>query len=84
MDASMSEAPTKTGAWAGVDLGSGTPWAFESADEHWRLHDQRERAYWRSRPAAERLAQADGYRVRVHGLVASPVRWTWRFVAAGQ
>ncbi len=80
----MSEAPTKTGEWAGVDRGTGTPWAFESASEHWRLHDQREGAYWRSRPVAERLARADHYRIRVHGLVAAPTRWEWRFVPAGE
>lgn len=84
MEARMSEAPTKTGAWAGVDRGTGTPWAFESAQEHWRLHDQRERAYWRSRPAGERLAQASLYRVRVHGLVTMPTHWPWRFVPFGE
>ena len=80
----MSKAPTKTGMWAAVDRGSTTPWAFEPADEHWRRHDQREVAYWRSRPVGERLAQADQYRIRVHGLVARPERCTWRFVTAGQ
>ena len=84
MSLSMSEAPTKTGAWSGVDRQTGTPWRFEPADEHWRLHDQREVAYWRSRPAAERLAQASHYRVRVHGLVTMPTHWPWRFVPFGE
>lgn len=80
----MSEAPTKTGEWAGVDHRTGTPWAFEPAGEHWRLHDQREAAYWRSRPTVERLAQAGDYRLRVHGEVVPPRRWEWRFVPPGQ
>ncbi len=74
--------PTTTGASSGVD--SGIPWAFESADEHWRLHDEREVAFWRSRSPAERLAQAARYRVRVHGLVAPPAHWLWRFAAADE
>ncbi|MBI3491596.1 MAG: hypothetical protein HY047_07445 [Acidobacteria bacterium] len=72
-------APTTTGMFSGVD--AGTPWAFEPADEHWRLHDQREVAYWCSRPPEERLAQAQHYRERVHGQFAAPTRWSWRFVA---
>jgi hypothetical protein len=72
-------APTTTGMSSGVE--AGTPWAFESADEHWRLHGRRELAYWRSRPPEERLAQALHYRVRVHGPLSVPTRWSWRFVA---
>jgi hypothetical protein len=65
-------APTTTGVSRGVD--AGTPRAFETADEHGRLHDQREAAYWRSRPPEERLRQAFQYRVRVHGPFLAPVR----------
>ena len=75
-------APTTTGVSHGVD--AGTPWAFEAADEHWRLHDQREAAYWRSRPPEARLRQAFQYRVRVHGPFLAPDRWSWRFVASGE
>lgn len=84
MEAPMSDAPTTNGAWSGVDRVTGTPWAFESGEEHWRLHDQREIAYWRSRPPTERLAQAASYRLRVHGEVTPPRRWEWRFVPPGQ
>ena len=71
--------PTTTGKSSGVD--AGTPWRFEAADAHWRLHDQRELAFWRSRSPEERLAQAPRYRVRVHGPFSAPARWSWRFVA---
>ena len=82
MSDELRVAPTTTGASSGVD--AGTPWAFEPADEHWRLHDQREVAYWRSRPPEERLAQALQYRVRVHGPFSAPTRWSWRFVASDE
>jgi hypothetical protein len=49
-------APPTTGMSSGVD--AGTPLAFEPADEHWRLHDLREVAYWRSRPPEESDAGA--------------------------
>lgn len=79
MSDQLRVAPTTTGTSCGVE--AGTPWAFESADEHWRLHGQREVTYWRSRPPEERLAQALHYRVRVHGPLLAPTRWSWRFVA---
>lgn len=80
----MSEVPTTNGAWSGVDRVTGTRWAFEPADDHWRLHDEREVGHWRSRPPAERLAQAAAYRLRVHGEVAPPAQWQWRFLPPGQ
>ena len=75
-------APTTTGMSSGVD--AGTTLAFEPADEHWRLHDLREVAYWRSRPPEERLAQALCYRVRVHSLFPAPTRWSWQVVASDE
>ena len=74
----LHPAPTARGASNGVD--NGTPWAFEPADEHWRRHDEREVAYWRSRRPEERLAQALRYRMRVHGAFSAPTSWSWRFV----
>jgi len=59
------------------------PWAVEAPDTHWAEHDARLVTYWRSRPAAERLAQAAAYRLRVHGLVAAPSTWTWQLLPAG-
>lgn len=81
MSASGRPSPTTTGAWSGVD--AGIPWAFEPPHEHWRLHDEHEVAFWRSQPPAERLAQADRYRVRVHGPIDTTAPLTWRFVAPG-
>ena len=81
-DDSRVAPPTTTGMSSGVD--GGMPWAFEPADEHWRLHDLREVAYWRSRPPEERLAQARRYRARVHGPFRTPTRWSWRFVASDE
>jgi len=74
--------PTRDGRTRGTDPQSGLAWAVEAPDTHWAEHDGRLVAYWRSRPAAERLAQAAAYRVRVHGLVAAPAQWTWRLVPA--
>ena len=82
MSDELPQTLTTTGASCGVE--AGTPWAFESAGEHWRLHDQREVTYWRSRPPEERLAQALHYRVRVHGPLSAPARWSWRLVASGE
>ena len=42
-------------------------WSLESGDDHWDRHDREQVKYWLSRPPAERLAQADAYRVRVFG-----------------
>ncbi len=42
-------------------------WALESPDVHWARHDREQVRYWLSRPPAERLAQAEAYRVRVFG-----------------
>jgi len=72
--------PTRDGRSHGIDSQSGLAWAVEAPDAHWAEHDARLVAYWRSRPAAERLAAAADYRVRVHGLIAAPARWTWQLV----
>ena len=42
-------------------------WSLESPDNHWARHDREQLRYWLSRPPAERLAQAEGYRARVFG-----------------
>jgi hypothetical protein len=42
-------------------------WSLESHEEHWARHDREQVRYWLSRPFAERLAQAEAYRVRVLG-----------------
>jgi hypothetical protein len=39
MSDQITVAPTTTGLSRGID--AGTPWAFEAADEHWRLHGRR-------------------------------------------
>jgi hypothetical protein len=72
--------PTRDGRLTGIDRTSGLAWAVEPAEVHWAEHDRRLVAYWRSRPAAERLAEASAYRTRVHGLVTVPQRWPWRLV----
>jgi hypothetical protein len=69
------------GGGSGRDSTNGLTWTFESPERHWSDHDARQGAYWRSRPAAERLAQAAEYRRRRHGAVTGPVTWTWRFLA---
>jgi hypothetical protein len=46
---------------------AGMRWSLESPADHWARHDREQLRYWLSRPPAERLAQADGYRVRVYG-----------------
>ncbi len=59
----------------------GSRWALEPPEAHWRDHDARQVAYWRSRPAQERLDQATWYRVRVFGaLEAYPQPRTWRLL----
>jgi len=75
--------PTRDGRSEGTDPTSGLKWAMESSETHWMEHDGRLVTYWRSRPAAERLAQAGAYRVRIHGLVTAPSKWTWRLVPFG-
>jgi hypothetical protein len=75
--------PTRDGRTSGVDPDSGLAWAVEPPHVHWAEHDARLVAYWRSRPPAERLAQAAAYRLRVHGPVPAPDRWTWRLVLPG-
>lgn len=77
-DVRVTAGPTTTGESSGVD--AGVPWSFESPDEHWQHHDRRQVAYWRTRPPAERLERAAYYRWRVHGAVAEPATWSWRFV----
>lgn len=81
MSATGETSPTTTGAWSGVD--AGIPWMFEPPQEHWRRHDEREVAFWRSQPPEERLAQADRYRVRVHGPIDPATPVTYRFVEPG-
>lgn len=68
------------GAPAGRDPETGLSWSFETPEAHWASHDGREVAYWLSRTPAERLGQADAYRVRVHGACTAPPRWPWKFV----
>jgi hypothetical protein len=46
---------------------AGMRWSLESPEDHWARHDRDQVRYWLSRPAAERLAQADAYRTRVFG-----------------
>jgi hypothetical protein len=46
---------------------AGMTWSLESPDQHWARHDREQVRYWLSRPPAERLAQAERYRVRVFG-----------------
>jgi hypothetical protein len=75
--------PIRDGRTEGAESVSGLAWAVEAPDAHWAAHDARLVAYWRSRPAPERLAEAAAYRVRVHGLVAAPSEWTWQLVPAG-
>lgn len=40
---------------------------LESPDEHWACHDRAQLRFWLSQPFAERLAQAERYRVRQFG-----------------
>ena len=42
-------------------------WALESPEDHGARHDRDQVRYWLSRPPAERLAQAESYRVRAFG-----------------
>lgn len=79
----MWRPPTRDGLSSGRDRVTGLAWAFEQPIVHWNEHDERQVAYWRSRPAEERLAQAAAYRVRVHGHCAEPHVWTWKFVPFG-
>ncbi len=46
---------------------AGMSWSLESPDNHGARHDREQVRYWLSRPPAERLAQAEAYRVRVFG-----------------
>jgi len=46
---------------------AGLRWSLESPEDHWTRHDREQVRYWRSRPPAERLAQAEAYRIRVFG-----------------
>jgi hypothetical protein len=73
-------APTRSGEWSGRDSSSGVAWAFESPSQHWAAHDERQIAYWRSRPVEERLAQAAEYRLRRHGDIREPTVWSWRLL----
>lgn len=66
------------------DTRPGRRWVLESPDEHWLSHDARQVEFWRSRPAAERLAQATWYRERVFGaLTGYPPPRSWRLVPPG-
>lgn len=40
---------------------------LEPPEEHWACHDQAQLRYWLAQPVAERLAQAERYRVRQFG-----------------
>ncbi len=46
---------------------AGMRWSLETPDDHWVRHDREQLRYWLSVPFAERLAQAERYRVRVLG-----------------
>jgi len=46
---------------------AGVPGRLESSKEHWARHDRAQLRYWLSQPVAERLAQAERYRVRQLG-----------------
>jgi hypothetical protein len=76
--------PTNTNEWRGRDASSGMAWAFESAEQHWADHDARQVDYWRTRSAAERLAQAAEYRLRRYGEVTDPSPWLWRLLTPGE
>jgi hypothetical protein len=76
--------PTRDGVASGRDPSSGLAWAFEDPRVHRDQHDERHVRYWRSRSPAERLAQADAYRVRVHGYRPEPTVWAWKFVPFGE
>jgi len=52
-------------------------WSLESPEDHWARHDRAQVRYWASLPFAERLAQAERYRVRVFG--AGPHGFPRRF-----
>lgn len=56
---------------------AGMRWSLESPDDHFARHDREQVRYWLSRPPAERLAQAEAYRVRVFG--EGPFSLTRRF-----
>jgi hypothetical protein len=56
---------------------AGMRWVLESPDDHWTRHDREQVRYWLSRPPAERLAQAESYRMRVFG--EGPYRLTRTF-----
>lgn len=78
-DAGM--APTSGQVARGRDPESGLSWAFEAPDVHWTQHDARQVSYWRSRPPAERLAQAAWYRRRLwHDSTPSGTTMTWTWV----
>jgi hypothetical protein len=82
--ARRSLGPTRDGSTSGREPSSGTSWAFEDPQQHWADHDERQVRYWRSRPPAERLAQAERYRFRRHGHLPEPAVWTWRFLPPGE
>ena len=75
--------PTTSGRSSGIDPTSGLAWTLEPPEVHRAEHDAREVTHWRSRPPAERLAQAHGYRLRVHDHIGNPERWPWQLVPAG-
>jgi len=59
--------PGDDGRSAGRAPLAGMRWTLESSEDHWARHDGEQVRYWLSRPFAERLAQAERYRVRVLG-----------------
>jgi hypothetical protein len=74
----MAPAPPDTPQHPAGPL-AGMSWSLESPDAHWARHDREQVRYWLSRPPAERLAQAEAYRVRVFGegpfALARTFRW---------
>ena len=59
---------------------AGMRWALESPDDHWARHDREQVRYWLSRPPAERLAQAEKYRMRVYGEGPYTLRRTFKWL----
>ena len=46
---------------------AGLRWSLESPEDHFARHDREQLRYWLSKSPAERLAQAEQYRIRVYG-----------------
>ena len=80
MAAAKHPPPSGSGTTSTTTPATKMSWTLEDPETHWAEHDVRERAYWLSRPPAERLAQAAEYRYRQHGDLPEPTVWTWRLL----